>query len=85
MEKEKISLKDKAGELKEFDVMFTIDSEDGMHNYICYTDNTQDEDGDLKILISSYRVVGEEMEIFPVETEEEWEWIKEKFNERKES
>ena len=83
MDKEIISLKDENGVLKEYEVVCTITSDDGLHNYICYTDNTKDEDGDLKILISAYKVNGEDMDIFPIETEEEWNWIKEKFDERK--
>lgn len=85
MDKQKISLKDKNGELKEYEVMLTITSDDGLHNYIFYTDNTKDIDGDLKIYVSSYKEDGDNMDIYPVETQEEWNWIKEKFYERKEN
>ena len=85
MDKVKFSLADENGKMVEYDTVCTVDSEDGLHSYICYTDNSKDKDGDLKIYISAFRENNGELKIFPIESQEEWDWIQNKFYETKEN
>lgn len=50
---EKIQL-ERNGVTKEYDVLFTFESEDTMKYYIGYTDNTFASDGRKNIYVSSY-------------------------------
>ena len=61
----------------EYEIVCTIESEDKSRNYICYTDNTRDSDGDQKVYVSSYEKDGEDnYHLFPISPDEELEWVK---------
>lgn len=54
-------------------VLFTFDNADESRHYIVYTDNTQDQEGNVKVYASMYDPPQEDqMELLPIETPEEW-------------
>ena len=54
------------------EVLFTFQSEETGKNYIVYTDNTLDEEGNTKVYASIYDPTAQESRLDPIETEEEW-------------
>ena len=53
-------------------VLFTFDNDEDKH-YIVYTDNTKDQEGNVKVYASIYNHQQEDqMELLPIETPEEW-------------
>jgi uncharacterized protein YrzB (UPF0473 family) len=46
--RETIKIKNNNGESKEFDVLFTFESENTKKKYVTYTDYEKDEEGNLK-------------------------------------
>ena len=54
------------------EVLFTFDSEETKKSYIVYTDNTTDDDGNLKVYASVYNPNSESTELLPIETDREW-------------
>ncbi len=74
MENEEIKftiINDEGKEL-ECDVLFTVDSEETGKSYIVYTDNSVDENGNIKTYGSIYDPSGESLKLDPIETEQEW-------------
>lgn len=63
------------GKEVECEVLFTFESEETKKNYIVYTDNTTDKDGNVKVYASVYDPKGENTELLPIETEREWKII----------
>ena len=63
---------DEDGVEKEYDVLFTFDSEETNKSYIAYADNTKDADGKLAVYASTYNKDGETTELKALETEKEW-------------
>ncbi|MCL1859406.1 MAG: DUF1292 domain-containing protein [Oscillospiraceae bacterium] len=59
----------------ECEVLFTFESPKTKKNYIIYTDNTLDDDGNTKVFASGYNPDADETELLPIETDEEWETI----------
>ena len=57
------------------EILFTFDSEETKKSYIVYTDNTTDEQGNVKVYASVYNKEAEEAELLPIETEREWKII----------
>ncbi len=57
------------------EVLFTIDSDETQKSYIVYTDNSTDEDGNIKTYASIYDPSGESLKLTPIETEKEWDMI----------
>lgn len=54
------------------EVLFTFESDETKKNYIVYTDNTLDSEGNVKVYASIYEPDKENMELIPIETEREW-------------
>lgn len=63
------------GQEVECEVLFTFESNETGKNYIVYTDNTLDEDGDTKVYASVYEPEDDDTKLLPIETEKEWEII----------
>jgi len=59
----------------ECEVLFTFENEETGKNYIVYTDNSFDEEGNVKVYASIYNPDVDETKLLPVETEEEWKFI----------
>ncbi len=76
MEKENIfTVLNDEGKEVECEVLFTFESEETKKNYIVYTDNTTDKDGNVKVYASVYDPNGEKTELLPIETDREWKII----------
>lgn len=65
------------GEETTCEVLFTFESEETNKNYIVYTDNTVDENGETCVYASTYDPDVDEMMLLPIETDEEWDMIDE--------
>lgn len=63
---------DKEGKEIECEVLFTFESDETKKNYIVYTDNSKDEDGNVKVYASIYNPDKENTELMPIETDREW-------------
>ncbi|MFV0249538.1 MAG: DUF1292 domain-containing protein [Bacilli bacterium] len=77
MKEEKMTFKifDDNGKEVECEVLFTFESEETNKNYMVYTDNTIDEDGNTKVYASIYDPDKDETKLEPIETEKEWQII----------
>lgn len=75
MEENKFKLIDKNGKEVEFEVLFTFESDETKKNYMVYTDNTKDANGNTKVYASVFVPNKEPLELLPVETEREWKVI----------
>jgi len=77
MNNEKMSFKvisDDGREI-ECEVLFTFESDETGKNYIVYTDNTTDEEGNTKVYASIYNPDEENITLTPIETDKEWKII----------
>ena len=63
------------GQEVECEVLFTFESDETKKNYIVYTDNTLDEEGNTKVYASIYNPDQDETKLLPIETEKEWKII----------
>ena len=63
------------GKEVECEVLFTFESDETKKNYIVYTDNTLDEEGNTKVYASIYNPSEEETKLLPIETDKEWKII----------
>lgn len=59
----------------ECEVLFTFESDETKKNYIVYTDNTTDKDGNVKVYASVYDPNNDKPDLQPIETEREWKII----------
>lgn len=77
MKEEKMTFKvfDEEGKEVECEVLFTFESDETGKNYMVYTDNTTDEEGNTKVYASIYEPDKEETKLEPIETEKEWKII----------
>ena len=69
------------GEKIECEVLFTFESDETKKNYIVYTDNTIDEEGNTKVYASIYTPDQDETKLLPIETDKEWKIIETILNE----
>ena len=76
MDKEnKFKVIDKDGKEIEFEVLFTFESDETHKNYMVYTDNSTDDDCNVRVYASVFKHDAEPLELLPVETEREWKII----------
>ena len=54
------------------EVLFTFQSKETGKNYIVYTDNSEDDEGNTRVFASTYNPDEDATKLFPVETEKEW-------------
>ena len=66
---------DKDGKEIVFEVLFTFESDETKKNYMVYTDNSKDENGNVRVYASVFVPDAEPLELLPVETEREWKII----------
>lgn len=74
---------DEHGNEHEFELLFTVESDETGKNYMVYTDNTTDENGNVKTYASIFDPTSEQSKLEPITTEKEWKTITdilEKFN-----
>lgn len=74
-EKNTFTVMDENGKEVTCEVLFTFDSEETKKNYIVYTDNTTDEEGNVRVYASTFDPTNEATELKPIETEREWKII----------
>ena len=82
MKEEKITFKltDENGVDVEYEVLLTFESNETNKNYMLYTDNELDEEGNIKVYASIYTpkedgTIDENTKLMPVETDSEWKII----------
>lgn len=71
-EKNTFQVLDENGKEVTCEVLFTFDSEETNKSYIVYTDNTTDDDGNIRVYASIFDSKSENMELKPIESEREW-------------
>ena len=75
MKKNSFTMIDEAGNEREYDVLFTFESEETHKNYIVYTDNTKDAEGNVEVYASIYDPNDPNSKLEAIETEKEWKVI----------
>ena len=75
MENNKFVMIDENGQEREYDVLFTFESEETNKNYIAYTDNTIDETGNVEVYASIHNPGDPQTKLEPIESEKEWKVI----------
>jgi len=77
MKEEKLTFKitGEDGKDIECEALFTFEGKENGKNYIVYTDNTTDEEGNTKVYASIYDPEKEDQNLQPIETEEEWNMV----------
>lgn len=83
MKDEKMTFKviDENGKEIECEVLFTFESTETNKNYIVYTDDSTDEEGNTRVYASIYNPDEEELKLSPIETDKEWKIIETVLNE----
>ena len=74
-EKNQFTVLDENGEEVTCEVLFTFNSEETKKDYMVYTVNTTDEEGNIKVYASIFDPNAEKTELIPIETEREWKII----------
>ncbi|MFA5604095.1 MAG: DUF1292 domain-containing protein [Bacilli bacterium] len=83
MENEKMTFKiiNDEGVEVECEALFTFESDETSKNYMVYTDNTIDEEGNTKVFAAIYNPDDNEGILQPIESDKEWKIIETIFNE----
>ena len=72
MEKENIfTIIDNKGKERQCEVLFTFESDETKKNYIVYTDNTLDHEGNVRVYASIYNQKDKGVELEPINSERE--------------
>ena len=74
MMKRSFKMVDNNGVEKEYDVLFTFEGENGK-NYIVYTDNTKDDNGNIEVYASTFDPTDPHTRLKAIETDKEWKVI----------
>lgn len=75
LEDNKLIVKDKEGNTKEFAVLISMDSEDNTKSYIVFSDLSKNENGEVEIHANIYEPNKSEFKLYPIETDEEWKMV----------
>lgn len=75
MKKNSFTLIDEEGKEVVYDVLFTFESEETNKNYIVYTDQTKDQQGNIQVYASIYDPNNPNSKLEAIETEKEWKVI----------
>ena len=73
--KQKFVVLDDKGKEVECEPLFTFESEETKKNYIVYTDNSKDKDGNVRVFASIYKVTDKGGKLLPIKSEKEWKVI----------
>ncbi|MBQ6476845.1 MAG: DUF1292 domain-containing protein [Bacilli bacterium] len=71
-ENNKFTVLDENGKEVTCEILFTFDSEETKKSYIVYTDNTTDDEGNVKVYASIFDPNAKNTELIPIETDREW-------------
>ena len=74
-EKKKFYVLNKEGKQVECEPLFTFESEETKKQYVVYTDNSKDENGNVRVFASIYNNKKDGGELLPIKTEKEWKVI----------
>lgn len=55
--------------------LFTFESEETKKQYVVYTDNSKDKDGNVRVFASIYEVTDKGNKLLPIKSEKEWKVI----------
>ena len=72
MKKNSFTMIDENGNEIVYDVLFTFESEETHKNYIVYTDNTKDAEGNVEVYASIYDPNDPHSKLEAIETDKEW-------------
>ena len=72
LEEQKFTVVNSEGEEVECEALFRFKSDETHKNYIVYTDNSQDEEGNTRVYASIYTPGEEKTKLEPIETDAEW-------------
>ena len=75
MKKNSFTMIDENGNEIVYDVLFTFESEETHRNYIVYTDNTKDAEGNVEVYASIYDPNDPHSKLEAIETDKEWKVI----------
>ena len=75
MKKNSFKMIDENGNEIVYDVLFTFESEETHKNYIVYTDNTKDAEGNVEVYASIYDPNDPHSKLEAIETDKEWKVI----------
>lgn len=75
MKESNFTLIDENGLETVYDILFTFESEETNKNYIAYTDNKKDEEGNIQVYASIYHPEDKYTHLELIETEQEWKII----------
>ncbi len=76
MKKNSFSMLDEHGNEIVYDVVFTFANEETGKDYIVYTDNTRDENGNVQVFASTYDSTSPKTKLEAIQTDKEWKVIK---------
>ncbi|NLL02246.1 MAG: DUF1292 domain-containing protein [Mollicutes bacterium] len=71
----KFTITNNEGKEIECDILFTFDNNETKKSYIIFTDNTLDENNNIKVYANTYDPEGKSLDLGPIETEKEWQLI----------
>lgn len=74
-EKQKFVVLDDKGKEVVCEPLFTFESEETKKNYVVYTDNSKDKDGNVRVFASIYKIGNKGGELLPIKSEKEWKVI----------
>ncbi len=74
-EKQKFIVLDDKGKEIECEPLFTFESEETKNQYVVYTDNSKDKDGNVRVFASIYEVTDKGNRLLPIKSEKEWKVI----------
>ena len=63
------------GKEVECEALFTFESEETKKQYVVYTDNSKDKDGNIRVFASIYKITDKGKELLPIKTNKEWKVI----------
>ena len=75
MKKNSFSMIDENGNEIVYDVLFTFESDETGKNYIVYTDNSKDENGNIEVYASIYDPEDPQSKLEAITTDKEWKVI----------
>ena len=75
MKKNSFSMIDENGNEVVYDVLFTFESDETGKNYIVYTDNSRDENGNIEVYASIYNPEDPQSKLEAITTDKEWKVI----------
>ena len=75
LEKKKFTVLNDKGIPVECEPLFTFESDETKKQYIVYTDNSKDENGNVRVFASIYNITKNGGEFLPIKTEKEWKVI----------